>query len=138
TDKGNDYTVCLDTDAPHFSEEQGDPLYTANGEPAEVLERARDFLQRYQQEMLETEKVGTLLQDHGVLVEKQFTVGKGEKKSTIKGFRTVDMGKVAELDDKTLADWVRRGIFGFIYAHLHSLDNIKALAAKQDIGGEKN
>ncbi len=33
SEKGN-YAVCIDPAALHFSSDQGDPLYTANGEPA--------------------------------------------------------------------------------------------------------
>lgn len=125
-DEGN-YAVSIDPEAPHLSTKQGDPLYTANGEPSEILNRAMEFLKRYHQEMLDTERLFQGLQERELLWNKQFTIGEDENQRTVRGFKAVDTEKLGELDNETLGDWVKRGIMGLIYAHLHSLDNLGVL-----------
>lgn len=121
------YAVCIDPAAPHFSTEQGDPLYTANLEPSETLSKAIEFLKRYQQEMADTEKLFAEFADKGLLIERQFTVDRGGQKSTVGGFRAVDENGLKNVEKDKLADWVKRGIMGLVYAHLFSLDNARRL-----------
>jgi len=126
-DQGN-YAVCIDTDAPHLSYEQGNPLYTDNGEHTDLMNNAVEFLKTYHQEMQTTERLFSALQERDLMQDKQFTIGSGDNQFTVRGFKTVDTEKLGELDDVTLGDWVKRGIMGLIYAHLHSLDNTRRLA----------
>lgn len=135
-DEEGNYAVCIDPDAPHFSSDQGDPLYATNGEPAEVVNKAIEFLKRYQGEMIDTEKIFTALQDKGLLVDKQFNIGSGDNQFTVKGFKAIDTEKLKEVENEMLANWVKQGIMGLIYAHLHSMDNVRALAAGQGLQRE--
>lgn len=127
TDQQGNYALCIDPEAPHFSKEQGEPLYTANGEPTDILNRAKDFLRQYQQEIFDTENLFVSLQDQEILANKQFTFARGENKSAVQGFRAVDIDKLKELSNQTLGSWVKQGVLGLIYAHLHSLDNVRIL-----------
>ena len=128
-DEEGNYAVCFDPDAPHLGYEQGEPLYGENGEATDLLNRATEFLRRYQREMLDTERLFGELENKEVLAAKQLSIGRGdEQQATIRGFRAVDTDKLGELDNDTLGDWVKRGIMGLVYAHLHSLDNVRELA----------
>ncbi len=122
------YAICIDKDAPHFQEGEGEPLFTADGEPGEVLTRAQTILTQFQQELVAGEKLLQALVDHDVLADQQFNIEAGGKKSTIAGFRGVDHKKLTALDDAILATWVRNGLMGLIFAHLHSLENVRTLA----------
>jgi hypothetical protein len=124
------YAVCIDPDAPHFSTEQGDPLYTANFEPSETLSKAIEFLKRYQQEMADTEKLFAEFADRGLLADRQFTVEQGGQKSTVGGFKAVDESRLKEVEDDKLADWLKRGLMGLVYAHLFSLDKAQKLVKR--------
>ena len=99
-DQEGNYAVCIDPEAPHFSSDQGDPLYTENGESSELVNKAVEFLKRYQGEMLDTEKIFTALQDKELLVDKQLNIGSDENQFTVRGFKTVDNEKLKELDEK--------------------------------------
>ena len=137
TDEEGNYAVCVDPRAPHLSSDEGQPLYTEEGEPSDVLSRAMEFLKRYQREMSDTEWLFTNLQGRGLLSEKVLTVGRGEQQqAAIRGFRAVDTDRLAEMEDSVLVDWVRRGIMGLVYAHLHSLDNVRELARRQNLESE--
>ena len=126
-DEGN-FAVCIDREAPHFSREQGDPLYTANGEPTDILNKAVSFLQRYHQEIQDTEKLCAPLQEQGLFVDRQLTIGQGDQQKTLRGFRTVDTETLGGLDTETLGTWVKQGVMGLVYAHVHSLDTLQGLA----------
>jgi hypothetical protein len=124
-DEAGNYAVCIDTDAPLLSSEQGDPLYTANGEPTDFLNRTVEFLKRYQQEMLQTEKLFTELQNKQLFVEKTFNRAGEAETNALTGFRIVDVNRLKEMDSQSLSRWVKNGFLGLIYAHIHSLDNLR-------------
>ncbi len=124
------YAVCIDPDAPHFRQEAGESLYNDQGEPGETLVKVMDVLKTYQAEMINTERLFTALQEKGVLVDKQFNLEKNGQKSSVGGFKAVDTDKLKALDNDVLGDWVKRGMMGLVYAHLHSLDNVRALAGQ--------
>ena len=128
SDEQGNYAVCIDSEAPHLSTDQGNPLYADNGEASELLNNAMEFLKRYHQEMLDTERLFAALQERGLLQDKLFNIGQGEEQFTVRGFKTVDTDKLGEMDNETLGDWVKRGVMGLVYAHLHSLDNVRRLA----------
>ncbi len=119
------YVVCIDRDAPHFATEQGDLMFTANGEFTELTTRGVNFLQQYQREMALTLGIVELLIEKDVLVDRQFNINVNGQQRAVGGFRAVDMEKVNALDDLILADWVRRGIIFFICTHLNSLQGIQ-------------
>ncbi|MDY0223562.1 MAG: SapC family protein [Desulfobacterium sp.] len=128
-EKPDRFVVCIDREAPHFAADLGDPMFTADGTPADFTQHTIDFLQKFQEEMGITKTICQELEQHGVLANKTINIEKKGKKSTIGGFRCVDMKKLVTLDDTTLAGWVKNGLMGIVYTHLQSLDNVKVLAA---------
>lgn len=128
-DKGS-HLICIDSDASHLSRETGTPIYDESGQPAEILKQATSFLQTYLREIQETETLFAMLHDTGLLKAKQFTIGRGDRQSVVKGFRAVDMDRLKALDNDTLGAWVKNGIMGLIYAHINSLANVRGLAGQ--------
>ncbi len=122
-----EFAICIDRDAPHFQEGQGDPLFTANGEAAEILTKAQEFLGRLQQELMATERLLKPLEEKGVITEQRFNLEADGKKHQVAGFRGIDRNKLVELDDATLAEWVRNGLMGIVDATLHSLENVQRM-----------
>jgi len=122
------FVVCIDAEAPHFAAGQGDPLFTADGAPADVTQNAINFLKKFHAELNATQTVCQELEEQNVLVERNITIEKNGQKSAIGGFRCVDMEKLNKLEDAVLAKWVRNGLIGLINTHLQSLTNLKTLA----------
>lgn len=136
TDDPEKFIVALDRDAPHFSGGEGEPLYQENGEMAPVIATAVEFLTLFQQEVMGTEKLVQPLVESDVLTLQRIDITKADGgKSAFEGVRAVDQGKLNKLDDATLAQWVRSGLMGLIYAHLVSLNNFKVLAEWQKNDG---
>ena len=124
----NQKAVLIDENSNLLSETEGHNLFTEDGESTEVLKNAVNFLTAYESDTALTNSVAKDINDSGILVDREITIKDGdEKKVLVKGFKVVDRDKLNQLDDKILADWVRRGIINFIDIHLKSLNNIENL-----------
>lgn len=130
--KEHEYAMMFDSAAPQFSSEDGELLFESDGDGdlkmSKRLQIAKDFLIDLQRQHEATRKLLAPLEEKGVLVQQKLTVGRGDEKKDIRGFRIVSTKKLAALDDATLAAWTRSGLMGIIFAHLHSLENVKLLA----------
>jgi len=122
------YALCLDPDASHFSSGQGEPLFTADGESNEFVQKILNSLKLYQQELVTTEKLFKDLDEKGLIVEKKINFKINQEEKSIGGFKGIDMEKLIAMDDKSIADIVRTGAMGLVYEHLQSLSNITFLA----------
>ncbi|MFO7750520.1 MAG: SapC family protein, partial [Desulfobacteraceae bacterium] len=120
------YIFCIDTEAPHFASDQGEPLFTANGDLGDVSRKALKFLEMYQSELTTTRTLCQELESKEILVGKEVSFEKEGQQTKIGGFRCVDVEKMNKLDDAVLAQWVRNGLMGLILTHLQSVENIKA------------
>ncbi len=132
-EKDNQFAVMIDKDAPQFDEKEGEPMFDDEKKPGDIIKKVQTFLSSLQQEFDKTEKIVVLLEEQNILVSRVFKITKGEKSRSVRGFRVVDTEKLAKLDDSTLALWVRNGLMGIIFAHLHSLNNIKRITELQGV-----
>ena len=127
TKKSGTYVLMVDKEAPHLQDEDGERLFSESGEPSEVVQQAKKFLTRFQQQLAATEKLLAPLAEADLLVERQLNIRRGETTSVVRGFRVVDMALLADLEGDTLKSWVRSGLLQAVYAHQHSLSNVKFL-----------
>jgi len=119
------FTLCIAPDAPHFSEAQGEPLFTAEGQPAPWLsERQRELAQLHAL----AERTQFLVQqvvDAGLLTDRTVpVVGTGGRALGIKGLRVLDVERYKALDDAQLKPLRESGAQALIEAHLQSLKNL--------------
>ncbi len=115
--------LCIDIDAPDFK--SGKALFKSGKESeflAQVIENTRVFSEDEDR----TKNALKEIKDAGILEPKELTIGK-ENRALISGFYVVDREKLDKLDDKTLADFARRGYLELIYTHLQSLSNLQIL-----------
>jgi len=120
--------ILIDEDAPVFSKTKGKQLFKKNGEKSDTLSHAVDFLVNFEKDMQITKNVAKLLNESGILEDREISVGENEeKKVLVNGFKVVNREKLNALSDAVLAEWVRKGIMKLIDEHLDSLDNIETL-----------
>jgi putative transposase len=120
--------ILIDESASNVSKTKGKQLFDKDGNETEVLKNAIKFLGDYEKQNLTTQAIAKAIKEAGILEDREISIGEGEeKKVLIKGFRVVNKEKLNSLDDKVLADWVRKGIITFIDTHLKSLSNIEVL-----------
>lgn len=128
------FTIMYDTDAPEINSVTGSPLYEENGEMAVALKQVVEFLQAFQSELSTTQELVKPLIEKDVLTQQTISVNRPDGTSwTFEGVRAVDGERVKSLDNATLAEWVRTGLMAIVYAHLHSLENIRYLAERQEL-----
>lgn len=125
--------MMIDEAAPQFAEKDGQAMFTESGEPAELVEKAIKFLEGYQKDIADTGLLAQELEKNDLLKPIEFKITRGTAEKVVQGFRTVDLKKVTELDDATLAKWVKNGMLAMVYAHLFSLQNFSRLAKMQGL-----
>jgi hypothetical protein len=126
--KEDQYALCLDRDAEHFAAGQGEPLFTADGEPNEFVQGVFNTLKLYQQELALTKAMFTALAEKELIADRKFDFQINGQQRSIDGFKGVNMEKLLTLDDKTIADFVKNGTMPMIYIHLQSLSKFAFLA----------
>ncbi len=128
------FTIMFDTDAPEINTMTGSPLYEENGEMAPALKQVVEFLQAFQNELTTTEQLIKPLIEKDVLTMQTISVNRPDGSAwKFEGVRAVDGDRIKALDDATVAEWVRTGLMAIVYAHLHSLENIRYMAERQGL-----
>jgi len=120
--------ILVDEESDLVSTTDGNELFLENGEQSETLKNAVNFLTNYENQMAVTQNVAKVINDSGILDDREIAVGEGDEKHIlVNGFKVVDREKLNTLSDDILADWVRKGIISLIDAHIKSLEHIETL-----------
>lgn len=121
--------LALDVDAPHFLNNTGHDLCTAEGKLSPFVQQIQSKLMAWEQGRVASQYVLSELETSGVLVQKNVTVRASKNKPDIfNGFRMVDADLLVQQDDATLAKWVRNGTMQAAYLHLASLKHFERLS----------
>lgn len=123
-------TVCIDADYEGFNAEEGERVFTDEGEKTPTLERAVQFLTMYQNQFEVTKMFVNTIKDLEIFrtVDANVTFPDGQT-LTIKNLWMVDEQKMLKLPDADLLNLVRRGYLAWIYAHLYSMTNFTRIPA---------
>lgn len=122
------FAICVDTGWSGTSVLEGEPLFTENGEQADVLKQMTPYLETLEAEIQRTRMVGKRLLELGVLTEMRFdaTLPDG-RQHTVDGFLTVDDKKMTELSDAVVGELHRSGVLGLVHLHWVSMGNMRRL-----------
>jgi hypothetical protein len=126
--------VFVDAAWSGFSDTEGEPLFEADGKPTATLQRAIDFLQRFDEEQKRTRLFCTRVVQLEILKEMQAdaTLPSGESLK-VEGFMTVDEEKLAALPDAVALELHRNGMLMLLHAHLVSLANVRHLVERKAV-----
>jgi hypothetical protein len=122
--EGDDFTVFLDEAYEGFNTAEGEALFKDDGTETEVLNNAVRFLGEFQQHVSRTHWFMEQLRKHNLLEPRNIRLEKDGKAINLNGLFVVNEDKLRQLDEKTTHEFLREGVFGWIYAHLLSLANI--------------
>ena len=134
--EGDDFAVFLDEGYEGFGTAEGDRLFNEDGSDTELLSRAVGFLGEFQQHVTRTRWFVEQLRKHNLLEPRNMSLRKGAQDDpnghviNLSGLFVVNEEKLRQLDEKTAHEFLREGVFGWIYAHLLSLNNIDRLAQR--------
>jgi hypothetical protein len=126
--------VLVDEAWSGFSEHGAEPLFEAGDAPAPALQRAIDFLERFELETERTRAFCERLVMLGLLKEMKAdaTLPNGQKLS-VDGFHAVDEERLRALPDATILELWRNGLLMLMQAHLLSLANIRHLVNRKAV-----
>lgn len=122
-----DNLVVIDTKAPHFSEEKGEALFEEGGEPNELLKGVIGFLEQIQVGYKTTDEFVKALADKDMLQPFSPKVQLGEANINFGEIYIINEKKLLELEEKEVAEWLKRGWIAWSYAQLHSLESLQSL-----------
>lgn len=122
------FAICVDMAFPGAGNERGQPVFDAEGKPAELLTTMQKELETLEGEIQRTRLVGRRLMDLGLLVEMRFDVTlPGGRQHTVDGFLTIDEKKATDLPDNVVAELHRSGVLGLMHLHWVSMGNMRRL-----------
>lgn len=120
--------VCYDAAWPGAQNDEGQPLFDAQGQPTELLKSAQSQLEKLEGEVQRTRQVCQRFQELGLLQPMRFdvTLPDGGKHS-VDGFMTLDDKKVTALPDNVVGELHRSGLLGLMHLHWTSMGNMRRL-----------
>ena len=136
--KGDDknLALCIDEDSDHISETEGEPLFTGDGKPTEILEKAIEFMKQFQTNHAHTVAICRELERLEMFqgLKARVQVPSGRNYDFV-GAKIIDEKKLSAVADADFLEWRRRGWLALIYAHLISLGQMTHLAELHEQSG---
>lgn len=120
--------VMLDELAPHFSYEEGDALFSEDGEPSVVLQEKMEYLNTLDQAHQLTLEYTKALKVKGLLRRSKNVVQLLDREVKLENFYVVTERDLYDsLTDEEIVDWYYKGWIAWTYAHIHSIDSINEI-----------
>ncbi len=114
--------VMIDDSAEQLQEDEGDALFTEDGEPTEVLQKAMQFLNTMDQEYKSTTEYSKALKAKDLLQPCKSTIKFTDTTLKLDHLYVVDEKAFHEaLNDEEAAEWFKKGWIAWTYAHIHSI-----------------
>ncbi|HEY6922074.1 MAG TPA: SapC family protein [Steroidobacteraceae bacterium] len=124
----DNFAVCFDPSSRFLDENEGAPLFDADGEPSNVLKDTIKGLQDYQQLVRGTKTFMKKITEANILMEANAKADLPDGRSFAwRGFWIVDEKLFRELPEATVKEWFATGDLGLVYAHLVSIGNLSEL-----------
>lgn len=128
-----DSDIAIDVANPRFSENDGEPLFDMDGQPAEILRRMQRVLAGLVNGKPETEAfIAALLRlklVESVDVTLKFDDG---ERLALQGLYTVSLDALQALDDAEVLELFRKGYLQLIYTMVGSLKQVSTLAHRRN------
>ena len=124
--------VFVDTAWSGFNDDEGEALFTEQGDPADALKRALDFLSRFDDEQRRTRQFCQRIAELDLFKQMQADVTlPGGQTVKVEGFMSVDEDKLNKLPDATVLELHRNGMLMLLQVHLLSMNNLRDLVDRK-------
>ena len=125
---GDKLGVFFDENSELISAENGEAVFTEEGEPSEFLNNRQQFLSELANSEILTQKFVKQVVDLGLLeqIEIGLTYVNGQKRN-VTGMMSINEKKLREIGDETLSEMHKNGFLGAIYATMISLGQLNRL-----------
>ena len=130
TQTGTDlFSVCVDTESPLVSSQEGERLFDEQGRPLPALLKIRDFLGELAHSEALAEQFCDRLVDMDLLVPVGLHVRHSEQVLHHEGAFVVSEDRLSSLGDGPFLALREQGFLSAVYAHLISLQQLERLQA---------
>lgn len=127
TERTDEYAVCVDADCGLLHEQDGLPLFNADGTPTETLENVKRFLGELQQMDALTVQFSAFLVRHNLLRPLNVRVQVAGAARDISGSYVVNEERLDALNDSVFLEMRSLRYLQPLYSHLASLPQIDRL-----------
>ncbi len=121
--------IAIDRENPRFSDHDGQPLFEADGTPADRLRHIQKILGQLKNGVEETDRFIRAMIEHRLVeaIDISLRFDDGET-ITLQGLYTISLDSLGELEDGAALALFRRGYLQLAYCMIDSLRQISALA----------
>ncbi|MEN3160235.1 SapC family protein [Alkalimonas sp. NCh-2] len=124
-------TIGIDENSPRFATDEGEALFTEQGEESELLQRAKQQLADFFDTSRVTRTFVEKLTALNLLEAKTLTVQINGNKREINGLFLIDEKKLNELSDEQFNELRKQGYLAPIYAQMLSVQQVQHLTRWQ-------
>ncbi len=132
-------SLCFDPSSGLVGEfKDGNALFD-DGKPSEITQEMLNFCQRFEEAGARTSAFVQELQENDLLMEGEVAIrqeGAEDRPFVYRGFQMINEEKLREVRGDKLRTWNRNGFLALVYAHLFSLDLIRAVFSRQAAQGK--
>ncbi len=131
------FTVCVDTGSYLYSDNPDEPFFNDKGEASPFLDRAIDFVRRFEADVQQTRDFVARLEELELFDSQQATFqprdAQGQPQGdpqVIASYQAVSGEKLKEVEPKVLAELRDNTYLGAIYSHMLSMNRWEALISR--------
>jgi len=132
SDDDDRFTVCIDEESEFFSETEGQPLFTAEGEPGQLLENVQKFLATLYQMDQFTQQFCQQLKENNMFAPVNMRIRHEGKAQSMTGAYAINEQRLKALKDDTFLQWREKNYLSLIYCQLTSLMQVERLVQMRD------
>ena len=133
-DEEGRFTVCVDAQSPIFSDNPDQPFFTEGGEPTDFLNRAIDFVRRFEGDVKATQDFVAKLTELDLFDQQQATFQPRDQQGqptgdpqVVASYWAVSGEKLRAVSPEVLAELRDNTYLAAIYAHMMSLSQWETL-----------
>ena len=131
----DELSLCFDPTTDAVGEfKDGEALFDDEGKPAAATQRVLEFCQHFEEAGQRTKNFIDELKKHELLMDGEIAISTNDNPDNpyiYRGFQMINQEKLREVRGDVLRTWNQNGLIALIYAHLFSLDLMRAIFARQ-------
>jgi len=128
SEKADDrFAVCIDEESEFFSKTEGQPLFTAQGKPGQLLENVQKFLSTLHKMDQFTQTFCRKLKENNMFAPMNLQIVHKGKTQNMTGAYVVNEQRLRSIKNETFLEWREKDYLSLIYCHLTSLLQVERL-----------